>query len=280
MPSLNKQLVKTLYRIGRTEAEENYRLYLIAREHFAGRSGIFSLSELMDVLHTHHGHKTLHHGPGNNRTRTRRRLTAQLGASILFETLQDGRYKARSERRVYQGRATKINAPGAILNSRRAFCDALAGVLGAGNQLKSYKKLSKQTGRTEKAVYMSMRRLQAAGHIEKTNNFIITDVKGTLKQINGKRAMLCRYHGIATPAPIEYGGEYYLALYAANSYKWLDGRRVKGTDRLKHYVKKADFWLRRAHYTLERRVDGFLWEFNPRVYSLNDYIGAYGFAHV
>jgi hypothetical protein len=96
----NKNLIKRLFKISRPEAESNYRFYLIAKKHFHNRSGIFSIDELLDILYTHYYFRSLHHSPGNNRSRYRERFIARFRESVLFEELQDGRFRICSERKL------------------------------------------------------------------------------------------------------------------------------------------------------------------------------------
>ena len=96
----NKNLIKMLFKIGRPEAECNYRFYLIAKKHFYNRSGIFSIDELLDLLHKHYNYKSLHHSSGNNRSRYREKFIALFRESVLFYELQDGRFRICSERKL------------------------------------------------------------------------------------------------------------------------------------------------------------------------------------
>jgi len=270
---LNKQLIATLYGIGKHEAEFNYRYYLIAKLHYYKRSGIFSITELMDVLYNHYGHKTLHHNPGNNRTRFKRRLQKSFDASILFERLQDGRYKVLSEKRHFRY-STKIKTPVEALKSKRAFIDALVCVLMAGNGFKSYNQAAEQTGYTPSRIQYAVRRGAAAGFLEKTNNLIITEVSAARKtEIERARRFYARIHGIFTPGPLRYKGQYHLCFYAPNSYKIVD-RGHKGTSGHLTYVTRDC-----RYKIIDRKEQINIMLFNTN-YSMTQYVDDYGYNNI
>lgn len=95
---LNTRLIKKLLKSG--EPLQNLRIYCICRRHFAHRSGLFSIAEVLDILHSEYRKKSLHARPGNKRAAYREWLTKQLQVSILFRPLSDGRYKFQSQRKL------------------------------------------------------------------------------------------------------------------------------------------------------------------------------------
>jgi len=269
----NKQLISTLYKTNRHEAEFNYRYYLIAKLHFYKRSGIFSLNELMDILHAHYDHKTLHHNPGNNRTKFRKRLQVSFDASMLFERLQDGRYKAKTEKRYFRY-SQRIKTPLEALKSKRAFIDALVCVLMAGNGFKSYNQAAEQTGYTASRIQYAVRRGSAAGFLEKTNNLVITDVSSADKrEVEQARRFFARIHGIFTPGPLRYKGQYHLCFYAPNSYSIVD-RGHKGASGHLTYITKQ------CRYKIIDRMNQINVMLFNKNYSMSQYIGDYGFLNI
>ena len=128
MIRLSRGIIK-LARRGESSLED-YRYYVIARHHYALRSGIFSLDEFCDILHSEYNYASLHRKPGNDRTRFKKRLTKILQSSPLFDLLLDGRYKANSEKgllsRYNKGnnRSNWYEIPDkAILSSKKQFFD-------------------------------------------------------------------------------------------------------------------------------------------------------------
>jgi len=67
------------------------RLYVIAKHHFSYKSGIFSLDELVDLLHAY-GYRSLHNKTGNKRAAMKNRLQTMLIDSGLFRKAPDGRF--------------------------------------------------------------------------------------------------------------------------------------------------------------------------------------------
>ena len=251
----NKALIKQLFKIGRHEIDA-YRFYVIARRHFAQRSGIFSLTELMDLLHDHYGFKTLHHQPGNNRAKYRQKLKQLLDQSILFENRRDGRYRLYAEKRFKgTGRSTRRKACQADLESRQAFHDAMIGMILDGSIQKSVKCAAEHTGFSERRIYQATRRNHDAGRWIKTNNFILTNTFNTYSQAERHRRLLLCSHGIATPKPIKsrYRGQkqYHIAFYAANSYRHGDAQGTEGKGRLPVWMRdrlKAIKAAERKHF--------------------------------
>lgn len=273
----SKQLIKTLYRVNKSEAEIAYRFYLIAQKHYYRRSGIFSVSEFMDVL-TGYGFKTLHKLPGNNRTRFRRKLTTLFDNSILFEKRPDGRYKYIPERKILKKTySSKFPVLEADLMSRRAFTDALIGVVVAGNQLKSYKRTADQLGYTAGRIRQACSRNHKAQRIIKQNNYILADTEpGSYEDILRLRKMLMYGHGIFTPEPLKYKGQFLLVLYGANTYSstvFVD-QGYKGRGHLPLYVKKDSCHFKPADPRMQRvfGTDAQLWFFNSQKYDLERYV--------
>jgi hypothetical protein len=58
----------------------------------------YSPRELCDLLHSEYGYASLHHRPGNDRRRHKRRLAAILDSSVLFSLFPTGRYKLIAEK--------------------------------------------------------------------------------------------------------------------------------------------------------------------------------------
>jgi len=275
----NKQLIKSLFKIGLHEATHNYFFYLVAKRHFYGRSGIFSLDELMDVLAAHYGHKQLHHRPGNARKRYRDHLRGELGRSILFRARPDGTFSIISENKLGFKHSLRFQVQDADLLSKRAFIDAILGVIQAHNTFKSYERTSKQTGFTPRRIMAANKRLGASGRLHKRHNLILVAERPRSIDVEGLRQEYFIEYGISTPAPVKcrYRGKetHWLAFYAANSYTLRD---VLGNKGMGHFRDRKS--ERRLKLIDEREqnyfeTDALLWEWTP-AYSLQHYLDEHG----
>ncbi|HNR90520.1 MAG TPA: hypothetical protein PKM65_19445 [Spirochaetota bacterium] len=290
MLRLNRGIIKLVR--GSGGSFDDYRYYVIARRHCAVRSGIFSLSELCDLLHAEYGYASLRRGPGNNRGAFRRRLARILEASPLFVPLADGRYRIRAERallrRVNASRPSMwFELPDAsVLASRRAFYDFCVGVLLAGNKFRANRNIARYCGCTVRRIQYATARNHRGDSFLKRYNFI-EDFTGTYEEVEKFRAILFNVHGISSPLPRRHkGGEWVARLNAPNSYTALVLSGVKGagaqpTCARVQYGKKEQCWFVPAW---EKRgpVQPSLfvkdhpvrrWYFNERVYGTDRYIG-------
>jgi hypothetical protein len=171
------------------------------------------------------------------------------------------------------------------LKSRRCFIDALIGVLGCGNLLKSYKTLSEQTGYTVARIKQAVKRNHARKRFIKQNNYIILDKRSYNKsEIRGVRRDLFCKHGIATPEPLRHRGHYFLTLYAPNSYcSCIVDPGDKGTiDHLTQHVRGGRCYLRPVDLRLQKlfKTGARLWFFNEGVYDFEDYLNDNGFKNI
>lgn len=278
----NKQLVKTLFKISKEEIN-NYRYYLIAKIHFYNRSGLFSLDELLDLLHEEYNFKTLHHRPGNNRHKYKRKFRAQFKQSILFVQLSDGRFKYIPEKRInpdftYSKTLLVYNSD---LKARRTHLDACLMVLYSGNQFKSYQAIKNQSGYTIKRIQESIKRNVSKGRLKKINNLVFSNLLSyrLKKEATRVRAKLLHHHGIATPEPFKYKGRFYLLLYAANSYFSTDivDKGVRANNHLT-FVNKAKCWFKRLSRLFKK--DCNLWLFQEENFNFEKYLNKYGFKHL
>lgn len=264
---------------------DDYRLYVIARHHFGLRSGIFSLDDLMDVLHAGYGYASLHHRPGNDRRRFAARQALRLGASHLFAVLPDGRYRINSERYIQSkyARSKKSGwyeiADPAVLHSRRSFYDFCVGALLAGNKFRANKNIANQCGCTVRRVQYATARNHRESRFYKQYNFV-EDFTGTWEEVTRYRAILLNVHGITSPRPVRVRkGEYLVRLNAPNSYRSIALSGVKGNKAQppKKTAKKEDSWFIPVP-TRERQLDLFAeqnyrrWYFNEHVYNTDRYI--------
>ena len=171
------------------------------------------------------------------------------------------------------------------LKSRRGFIDALIGVLGCGNLLKSYKTLSRQTGYTVTRIRHAVKRNHERKRFIKQNNYIILDkILYNKSEINSVRRDLFCKHGIATPEPLKHRGRYYLTLYAPNSYcSCIVDPGEKGTnDHLTQHVRAGSCYLRPCDPRLQKlfKTGAHLWFFNEGVYDFEDYLNDNGFKNI
>lgn len=262
---------------------DDYRYYVIARHHFALRSGIFCLDELCDILHAEFEYKSLHRKPGNDRRRFKARLAKILEGSILFTLLEDGRYKTNSERRLLsrynQGSRTgwyEVNTP-TILCSQRLFFDFCVGSLLAGNKFRSNKNVAKYCSCTVRRIQYATSRNHKEHRFHKRYNFI-EDFSSTWEDVQKFRAILLNVHGITSPEPVKIKGEWLVRLNAPNTYSAFVLSGVKG-DRAQptiRPVRKEPCWfvpVKEKNRQL-KLFDDFQkrWFFNEKIYTADRYV--------
>lgn len=262
---------------------DDYRYYVIARHHFALRSGIFSLDELCDILHDEHGYKSVHRRPGNDRRRFKARLAEILGNSILFTLLEDGRYKTNSERRLlarYNGGSRtgwyELSDP-AILGSRRLFFDFCVGSLLAGNKFRANKNIANYCSCTVRRIQYATSRNHKEHRFHKRFNFI-EDFSGTWEDVQKFRAILLNVHGITSPEPVRIKGGWMVRLNAPNTYSAFVLSGVKG-DRAQptiRPVRREESWFKpvKERNKQLKLFDDFTkrWFFNERIYNADRYV--------
>jgi hypothetical protein len=218
----NKAFVKHLFTISKKEATINYRYYLIAKAHFGKRSGIFSLDEFLDILHTHYGFKSLHRKPGNNRTRYKKRFLTIFSHSPIFSVQMDGRIKYVPEKKIISARelrhASRIRLDLADLSQGKIFTDRIIGIISTGNQLKSYQTMAEQTHFSRRRCIQAAKQNNDDQKFIKYHNYILVKSSKYISDINRERDNLLSIHNIHTPEPVKYLGEWHLCLYAPNSY--------------------------------------------------------------
>jgi hypothetical protein len=246
----NKSFVKELFTWGKTEATVHYRYYLIAKAHFKNRSGIFSIDEFMDLLFHHYGYKSLHKRPGNSRTRYKRTFLAMFESSHLFFRLSDGRVKYVPERKILSRkilrRSTQIQLPYSDLAGAKRFTDRMIGIVSSGNYLKSYQTMAEETAFSRRRCIEAVKDNNHDNTFIKVNNYILVKSSQYKSDILQDRRDLLSIHNIQTPQPIRYHGEWYLCLYAPNSYVTVsfDARSTKnpqgGDDVLDITLEHAD----------------------------------------
>ena len=281
---VNRAIVRLMYRRG-TELNL-YRLYVIARRHFAARSGLFSLEEFADILHAEYGYKSLHHGPGNDRRKFLRKTASQMGSSCLFVALSDGRIRIRSEREIVTREARKKKTgwyempDPSILRSRRLFTDFCVGALLAGNKFRANKNAATFCGCTRRRIQYATSRNHKGSTFFKQYNFI-EDISGTYEEVMRHRAILLNVHGITTPLPVRASkGVWTVRLNAPNSYRAIVLSGVKGRKAQppKKTVRKEDCWFVPRSPEKDAQLDLFAkhntrdWFFNEKLYTTGSYI--------
>ncbi|HNV46216.1 MAG TPA: hypothetical protein PKJ16_04175 [Spirochaetota bacterium] len=270
---------------------DDYRYYVIARRHFAARSGIFSLAELCDILHAEYGYASLHRRPGNNRGAVRRRLARLLGSSVLFVPLSDGRYRIRSEKSLLNrqnssGPAMWFELPyESVLASRREFYDFCVGVLLAGNKFRANGNIARYSGCTVRRIQYATARNHKEGTFRKRYNFL-EDFTGSYEEVQKFRAILLNVHGITSPLPRHYkGGEWVARLNAPNTYtscvlSGVKGDRAQPTGTVVRIGAKEGCWFVPAREPRKStQLNLFCnpqpvsrWYFNERLYTTDRYI--------
>ena len=282
---VNRGIVKLIHRSG-TDLNL-YRLYIIARTHFAFRSGIFSLEEFCDLLHADYGYKSLHHGVGSDRRKFIRKTAAQLRTSQLFTPLTDGRFRIRSERTILTLETREkrtgwyeIPEPRAILSSRRKFADFCIGAMLAGNKFRANKNISKIVGCTGRRIQYATSRNHKGSTFFKQYNFI-EDISGTYEEVMRHRAILLNVHGITTPLPKHSSrGVWAVRLNAPNSYRAIVLSGVKGRKAQPPVktVRKSDSWFIPRNAEKDEQLNLFKkshtrdWIFNEKLYTSGTYL--------
>ena len=264
---------------------DSYRYYCIARHHYALHSGIFSLDELCDLLHTDYNYASLHRRPGNDRKRFKSRLTDLLQGSPLFSELLDGRYKVNSEKGLLSrhnkghNRSMWFELPDiSILSSKRKFFDFCVGVLLAGNKFRANRNIAESCGVTVRRIQFATSQNNKAGTFIKRYNFL-EDFSGSYDDVERFRAILFNVHGISSPLPRKHKKEWVMRLNAPNTYRANTLCGVKG-DRAQPLAAQEDkkgCWfipavekdkqLKLFDKTSDRR-----WFFNNRLYNTDRYI--------
>ncbi len=278
---LNRGIIKLV--ISRNGDIDDYRFFSIARQHFSGRSGIFSLEELCDILHSRHRYASLHHRPGNNRKRFMQRLSERFSRSILFTELPDGRFRINSERRLISGisksgnRSYWYEVPDeSIFRSKAKFFNFCTGVLLSGNRFRSNENIAGFCRST-------VRRIQKATSFNDKNNFFfkqynfIECFSGTYKEIKQFRAMLFHEHGISSPRPLRFREEWVLRLNAPNSYRCNVFSGVKGRFIAEPTIaKRKKCWFMPIRERDKNKMTGGVyrkrWMFTSGVYDIGSYV--------
>lgn len=282
MVRLSRGIIKILRKNGGDVDE--YRYYVVARLHFARRSGIFSTDELCDLLHVEFGYASLHRDPGNDRRRFKARLSRLLDGSILFTAMDDGRYKINAERRIlsrYNGGSRTgwyaLDDP-SVLGSRGRFFDFCVGALLAGNKFRANKNIARYCGCTVRRIQYATSRNHKEGLFHKRFNFI-EDFSGTWEEVQKFRAVLLNVHGITSPLPVKVKkGLWALRLNAPNTYSAFVLSGVKG-DRAQPTicpVRREQCWFvpvpeRNKQLKLFEESQK-RWYFNDRIYDADRYV--------
>jgi len=264
---------------------DDYRYYVIARHHYALRSGIFSLDELCDILHAEYGYTSLHRRPGNDRKRFKQRITVIIQESVLFTELSDGRFKANSEKgllsRYNKGHNKSMwyEIPEkSILSSKKRFFDFCVGSLLAGNRFRANKNIAEHCGVSVRRIQYATSRNHKNGTFIKHYNFL-EGFTGTYQDVEKFRAIIFNVHGITSPLPRKHKMEWVMRLNAPNTYRAGTLCGIKGdcAQPIVTQVRKEACWfipvIERDRQTklFDESYDN-RWFFNDRVYNTDRYI--------
>lgn len=282
---VNRNLIKVVH--SHKQGLETYRFYCMARHAYSHRSGLFSLEEFCDLLFSRYGYTSLHKKAGNKRKKYKNKFDSLFSSSILFNRTPDGRFIASSERRVlrhYKGTDKSswyLLPEEGILASKGGFNDFCIGVLLAGNRFRSNRIAAQYCGCTVRRVQLATSKNHKDAYFRKQYNFI-DDITGSKKKIDRIRGQLFEIHGISSPLPYRYKGEWGLRLNAPNTYKTFVLSGVKGriAQPTKGEVRKKECWFKpvKPKYPgKKKRVSMYgdepkRWVFNEDVYRLDDYI--------
>lgn len=278
---------------------DEYRYYVIVRHNFSHRSGIFSLDELCDIMHSDYSYSSLHNGPGNDRRRYKQRLREMFVESFLFTPLDDGRFKINSERKLliqYNGGNKtgwyEIN-DSSILASQKAFFDFCVGTLLSGNMFRANKNIAKYCGCSVRRIQHATSRNHKNKRFRKTYNFI-EDFSGTWEDVQKFRAILLNVHHITSPLPFKKKGQWHVRLNAPNTYSacvfsGVKGHKAKPTESplrkeecwfipvkeikdLKRNMKKNKRPRKTKDIETDTEISAKRWNFNERVYNADRYV--------
>jgi hypothetical protein len=264
----------------------DYRLYLIARAHFSGRSGIFSINELCDILNLHYGYTSLSRLPGNDRKGFIRRTKPVFDGSFLFSPLSDGRYRIESERKILS-RLGKVKRSSwflavdiDIILSRRKFADFCVGTMLAGNKFRANRNIAQQCGCTVRRIQYATSRNHRSRLFHKQYNHVEVKV-GSHTDVMRTRAHLLAEHGITSPLPRRMSPrDWVLTLNAPNSYRAIvlsgvKGRKAQATGIIAQrkdeswFTMQRDEKVKRRQYIEEKPCR---WHFNEKKYDFGRYI--------
>lgn len=289
---VNRNLVKVVH--SQKQGLESYRFYCMARHAFSHRSGIFSLEEFCDLLFSVYGYSSLHKKAGNKRKKYKLKFDELFSNSILFRPASDGRFIAISDRKVLlkfrtYDKSSWYELPDInILASKGKFNDFCIGILLAGNKFRSNSKVAKYCNCSKRRVQQATAANHKNTYFRKQYNFI-HDYTGSAKTIKRLRGELFLIHGISSPHPIKYKGQWMLRLNAPNTYKTFVLCGVKGhiTQPTKEAPRREVCWFKPVkpfnseRKNNKRRISKKLsvygdepqkWVFNESVFNLDSYV--------
>jgi hypothetical protein len=268
---VNLSLIKDIVR---TDSLDNLHYYLIIKNYYFQRSGLFSIDELLNLLHANYNYKTLSTNPGNQRARYKKQLEPQLDTSILFRRVPDGRYIINGSRQFQFRKNKKIQFLYSDLSTSRQFFDGLIYGIVTSRPFAGITETAQILKVSDRRISYGIDRLIKTGRIKKIQNLIIpeTPAQESKKSINKLRYTLFKEHGILTPKPVFFKGVRYFALFWKNSFY------VAGSQKEDRHLKLTQ------DFPLTLISDAFnkyrLWQFNSQSYSFDRYIEDYGFKNL
>ncbi|MDA3900085.1 MAG: hypothetical protein PF637_06150 [Spirochaetes bacterium] len=285
----NKQIIRHLLKTsGKKSIKIDYFLYCVCRLEFAKRSGLFNIDDLVTVLHEKYGFKSLHNRPGNAKACYREKYLNRLRKSVLFTAINESTFRFNSQKKILRLINKHFCTEGieidpVTLQNRKDFVNIVLGQYMDGSRFKGYKKMSEETGFSMTRIFDAAKSNHENGYVQKQNNFILytTESFRTKKLADWVRAEFWKYHRIFTPEPVRIGREFYILLYAPNSYcsKNVDQRLNRRPnqpifDNNKSWLKNIDSKFRNSY-----RIPDNIYMVNDSVFSLSDYFSNYGEAN-
>lgn len=265
---------------------ETLRLWTILRTIQHGRSGLFTLDDLVDILLADFGYKSLKRTPKNatNIKKFKKQKYKKLRNSIFFTYSNGDLFRINSQKKLlinYKGNASTqvFTMPGFTISSSRAFMDAYIGIV-LTNTRYANETSGKIINCTPRRIQQATARNHESGLFPKQHRKIIEPF-ATLEKAKAKQLEIIN-HGIFVNDPFPYKGGYAIAVSTSNQYTANVLRRFKGKLSKREYTQgttpnklKSAFRGRGTtenRYYYEEKLNGKCLEFDRRHYSLNAFI--------
>ena len=194
------------------------RLYYICGQSFCNRSGVFTISQLLDQLHTH-GHKSLDKKNTSNRARKGRELKELLcSCPELFFHSGGHVFRTISKYKIHRRRPVWRAVPEEILlkKNKRELIDLFL-IIPADGKTVCLKTLSKQSGFSKSRIHSAAMGTHQKGHILKINNQVVIDTFKSSGEARAERVRIFKTYGILSQV-VKSGFKYNVVINAANSY--------------------------------------------------------------
>lgn len=221
--NIDDRLIKATFKRHGSSTPELMRLYYLCNQSFSHKSGVFTLSELADILYLY-GYKSLGKNQGGNREKKKRELRELLlSAPELFTmTKQDvfkvhGKRKANPRKKSFRKKFLReIDFNLLHKKNKREFYDLIIGIPGDGRTT-DYKEMSERTGFTKARICQAAEANHSKGYICKVNNEISIACYANKDTARIERLKFYKDNKIITHLR-KLGKFYHIVVNGANSY--------------------------------------------------------------